>query len=57
MPTGADLIRRHCAALQRLSDIRLSAADRLEQELGGELAQLLVGALSGPQSPRGSSSP
>jgi hypothetical protein len=57
MPTGADLILRHCAALQRLSDIRPTAADRLEQALGGELAQLLVGALAGPQSPRGSSSP
>jgi hypothetical protein len=57
MPTGADLILRHCAALERLADVRPSAADRLEQALGGDLAQLLMVALAAPYNGRTSSSP
>ena len=57
MPTGADLILRHCAVLERFDDARPSASDRLQQALGGELAQLLVLALAAPQGRRASSSP
>jgi hypothetical protein len=39
----------HCAALERVtSGERPSAQARLELELGGDLAELLVGALVGP---------
>jgi hypothetical protein len=51
---GAGLLLAHCSAV---SDERPSAYSRLEQQLGGELARLLVVALSGPQGLRGSSSP
>ncbi len=51
---GAGLLLAHCAAVV---DDRPSAYQRLEQELGGELARLLVFALVGPQGRRGSSSP
>ena len=51
---GAELLLVHCAAV---SDDRPSAYDRLEQEIGGKLARLLVFALVGPQGRRGSSSP
>jgi len=51
---GASLLLAHCAAL---ADERESAYARLEHELGGELARLLVFALSGPHGRRGSSSP
>jgi hypothetical protein len=53
---GTDLILRHCAVLNLLDDARPSAAVRLQQALGDELAQLLVFALA-PQGRRGSSSP
>ena len=51
---GASLLLVHCAAVV---DGRESAYTRLEHELGGELARLLVFALTGPQGRRGSSSP
>jgi hypothetical protein len=52
---GAALLLVHCSAV---SDERESAYTRLERKLGGELARLLVGALSGAQTGRrGSSSP
>jgi len=52
---GAALLLVHCSAV---ADGRESAYTRLEHKLGGELARLLVGALSGAQAGgRGSSSP
>jgi hypothetical protein len=51
---GAGLLLVHCAAV---SEDRQSAAVRLEQALGGELARLLVFALVGRHGRRGSSSP
>ena len=46
---GAPRLLEHCAALQRVtSGERPSARARLELELGGELTELLVGALAGP---------
>jgi len=51
---GVELLLVHCAAA---SHERPSAYARLERELGGELARLLVSALVGPQGRRGSSSP
>ena len=51
---GASLLLVHCSAVV---DERESAYTRLEHELGGELARLLVFALTGPQGRRGSSSP
>jgi hypothetical protein len=51
---GAGLLLVHCAAV---ADERPSAFTRLEQQLGGELARLLVRALASPQGVRGSSSP
>jgi hypothetical protein len=51
---GATLLLAHCSAVAP----RESAYTRLEHKLGGELARLLVGALSGSQTGRrGSSSP
>ena len=49
---GADLLLEHCASLQRLDESRRSVDDRLEQELGSELAELLVRALAGDHRPR-----
>jgi len=51
---GASLLLVHCSAVV---DGRESAYTRLEHELGGELARLLVFALTGPQGRPGSSSP
>ena len=51
---GAELLLVHCAAV---ADERESAFTRLEQEVGGEFARLLVIALTGGQGRRGSSSP
>jgi hypothetical protein len=52
---GAALLLVHCSAV---TDERESAYARLEHKLGGDLARLLVGALSGAQTGRrGSSSP
>jgi hypothetical protein len=51
---GADLLLVHCAAVD---DERPNAFARLEHEVGGDLARLLVFALVTPQGRRGSSSP
>jgi hypothetical protein len=51
---GAGLLLIHCSAV---AADRPTAAVRLEQALGGDLARLLVRALVGPQGRRGSSSP
>ncbi len=51
---GAGLLLVHCAALE---PSRPSAYARLVDEIGGDLAQLLVVALAGGQGRRGSSSP
>ena len=40
-------ILEHCSSLERVLDDRASAWSRLERELGGDLADRLVGALSG----------
>jgi hypothetical protein len=46
---GAPRLLEHCAALERVTSAeRPSARARLELELGGALAELLVGALAGP---------
>jgi hypothetical protein len=57
MTDGAALILRHCAVLGRLAEARPSAADRLHEALGDDLARLLVFALAQGQGRRGSSSP
>jgi hypothetical protein len=36
----------HCAVLDRLDEARTPAVERLEVELGGDLARLLVTALT-----------
>jgi hypothetical protein len=51
---GDTLLLVHCAAIY---DERPSAYDRLQDEVGGELARLLLFALSGPHGRRASSSP
>jgi hypothetical protein len=52
---GAALLLVHCSDV---ADERESASTRLERKLGGELARLLVFALTGAQAGRrGSSSP
>jgi hypothetical protein len=43
---GAELLLEHCAALDRLDEARTPAVERLELELGGDLATLLVSALT-----------
>jgi hypothetical protein len=43
---GAELLLEHCAALTRTEDLRPSAFLRLEEELGNDLARLLVDALA-----------
>jgi hypothetical protein len=48
------LLLVHCAAVV---EERPSAFSRLEQQLGGDLARLLVRALVNPHGVRGSSSP
>ena len=52
-----DLLLHHCLTLGGSDEPRLPARMRLEQALGGELAQLLVAALVPGQGRRGSSSP
>ena len=44
---GADLLLTHCTALTGTDAARLPAFMRLEQQLGGELARMLVVALAG----------
>ena len=51
---GASLLLVHCNAV---TEDRPNAYSRLEGQIGGELARLLVFALVGPQGRRGSSSP
>ncbi|HEY7397667.1 MAG TPA: hypothetical protein VH538_05160 [Gaiellaceae bacterium] len=51
---GASLLLAHCGAF---AGERESAYERLEDEVGGDLARLLVFALSGDHGRRGSSSP
>jgi hypothetical protein len=42
---GYELLLEHCAALTRTAVPRLPAFVRLEQQVGNELARMLVGAL------------
>jgi hypothetical protein len=42
---GYELLLEHCTALTRTADSRPPAFVRLEQQLGNELARMLVGAL------------
>ncbi|HEX6763772.1 MAG TPA: hypothetical protein VF094_13325 [Gaiellaceae bacterium] len=51
---GSSLLLAHCGALARE---RETAYERLEDEVGGDLARLLVFALSGDHGRRGPSSP
>jgi len=51
---GDHLLLVHCAAVGR---DRPSANARLVEKIGGELARLLMFALTGPHGRRGSSSP
>ena len=44
---GGVLLLEHCAAIDRLEAARPHAYARLEDELGGRLARLLLGALTG----------
>lgn len=44
---GISLILEHCARLNAFEDGQPSAALRLEQLVGGELARLLMSALAG----------
>jgi hypothetical protein len=44
---GPNLLLEHCAALDRLEEARTPAVERLELELGGDRARLLVTALAG----------
>jgi hypothetical protein len=43
---GADLLLTHCTALVATEAVRPSAFARLEQQLGGQLARMLVVALA-----------
>jgi hypothetical protein len=55
---GSELLLHHCAAIGGEDAPRVPAALRLREALGGELADLLVGALTPEvQGLRGSSSP
>jgi hypothetical protein len=49
---GAVRLLEHCTALTRVADHRIPAFVRLEEEVGGELARLLVGALAGRRGAR-----
>ena len=52
---GAGLLLVHCAAV--CDEGGPTALTRLEQQIGADLARLLVWALVGPYGRRGSSSP
>jgi hypothetical protein len=54
---GAGLLLAHCEALGNENVERTPPFTRLEAVVGGELARLLVFALSGVHGRRGSSSP
>ncbi len=44
---GDLLLLHHCAAFERMHELRASAGERLVDALGEELASFLVGALTG----------
>ena len=43
---GSELLLEHCAMLTRVDALRPPAFDRLEREVGGDLARFLVVALA-----------
>jgi hypothetical protein len=45
---GHALLLAHCSAVSRLEEARPGAFERLEAQLGGDLARLLVNALVPP---------
>lgn len=49
---GLGLILEHCARLNALEHVQPSATLRLEQLVGGDLARLLLSALSGDHASR-----
>ncbi len=49
---GLGLILEHCARLSAFEHARPSAAFRLEEVVGGDLARLLLSALSGDHASR-----
>jgi hypothetical protein len=44
---GLSLILEHCARLKSFEHVRPSPAFRLEQQVGDDLARLLISALAG----------
>ena len=48
---GSDRLLAHCSALSRLDQTRPSAFQRLEDEVGDDLARLLLAALT-PRQPQ-----
>ena len=46
---GPALLLEHCAAFERLDEVRPSARERLRHVIGNELAGLLLRALAGDQ--------
>jgi hypothetical protein len=49
---GTALLLQHLAALEQLGEERPTAIERLEDELGPDFAQMLVGALTGERGVR-----
>jgi hypothetical protein len=45
---GHALLLAHCSAVSRLEEARPRAFERLEEQVGGDLARLLVNALVAP---------
>jgi hypothetical protein len=45
---GHALLLAHCSAVSRLEEARPDAFKRLEQQVGGDLARLLLTALAAP---------
>jgi predicted secreted Zn-dependent protease len=45
---GHALLLAHCSAVSRLEETRPRAFERLEQQVGGDLARLLLNALGAP---------
>ncbi len=43
---GHALLLAHCSAVSRLEEARPGAFERLEQQVGGDLARLLLNALA-----------
>ena len=54
---GAQLLIEHCTALTRAADSRPPAYRRLEEELGNDLARLLVVALAARRGARAAALP